>query len=379
MSPRIAIAAGVMALALGCAAAFAGTPPGNGSGDFRLSPVANFDQPMYVHGPPGGKGLLFVVEREGTIEVRKGGRSRGTFLNIKGLVRCCDGERGLLSVAFANWRKSRRFYVYFTDAQGDLRISEFRRKRTQPLRASPKSRRDLLEIRHRAESNHNGGQLQWGPDGNLYIGTGDGGGGGDPQENAQDRSSLLGKLLRIDPIRKKRRYGIPKGNPYANGKGQDEIFSRGLRNPWRFSFDRTRIAIGDVGQDAIEEVDFETVRGARGANFGWDNYEGNALYEGPALANHDRPIHTYSSASAGRCSITGGYVVRDRDLPGLYGRYLYGDLCTGEIRSVIPRTSGARDDQGTGLGQGGLVSFGTDAAKDVYVAAGNTVYRVVAD
>ena len=337
-------------------------------------------QPVYAHGPPGSRDLLFVVEQEGTVEVLKGGRRRGTFLDIEGLVQCC-GERGLFSIAFADWRDSRRFYVYFTDGQGDLRISEFKSKRSNPLRASAKSRRDLIEIRHRAEANHNGGQLQWGPDGRLYIATGDGGGGGDPFENAQDKGSLLGKLLRINPLRKGRRtpYGIPRDNPYVGGKGRNEIFARGLRNPWRFAFDGKRIAIGDVGQDSVEEVDYEKLGAARGANFGWDNYEGNTIFEGPALSDHERPIHTYSSASGGRCTIIGGYVVRDRKLRALFGRYLYGDLCTGEIRSLIPRTSGARDDQGTGLTSGGLVSFGTDARRHAYVVAGGAVYRIVRD
>jgi len=320
-----------------------------------------------------------VVERAGRIRILRNGEDRGVFLDIRHLVRCCDGERGLFSIAFANWRTSRRFYVYFTDNQGDLRISEFRRKRTNPMRAAVRTRRDLLDIRHRAYSNHNGGQLQWGPDDRLYIATGDGGGGGDPGENAQDKSSLLGKLLRINPLRNPpgpRAYAVPRSNPYVGRRGRNEIFARGLRNPWRFSFDGGRVLIGDVGELRFEEVDAERLSEAAGANFGWDNFEGYQPYEGGALARHDRPIHVYSHAN-GRCSITGGYVVRDPDLPGLQGRYLYGDYCTGKIRSLIPRLSGAGDDSDTGLGTGfGLVSFGEDARNNVYVIIDGTVYRI---
>jgi glucose/arabinose dehydrogenase len=348
-------------------------------GGLALNPVGEFDSPTYVHGPKGAPGFLFVVEREGTIEVLRDGQRRGTFLDIRGLVGCCEGERGLYSMAFADWTESRRFYVYYTDNGGDLAISEFRVRRNDPTRADRSSGRRLLDIEHSRFANHNGGQLQWGPDDLLYIATGDGGGGGDPLENAQDKGSLLGKLLRINPLRNpegRLRYGIPQDNPYVGRGGRNEIFSRGLRNPYRFSFDRNRLAIGDVGQDRFEEVNFRTINGARGANFGWDHYEGTARYEGPPLANHARPIFTYSH-TGGRCSITGGYVVRDRDLGGLLGRYVYGDLCTGEIRSINARPGGAGPSAGTGLSREGLVSFGEDARQNVYVVAGDSVARIV--
>jgi hypothetical protein len=348
-------------------------------GGLSLQLVGSYDQPMYVHGPKGAPGLLFVVERRGTIKVRRNGRDRGTFLDIRRLVSCCGGERGLFSIAFANWRTSRRFYVYCTDHQGDLRVAEFKRRKGNPLRALKRSRRNLLDIRHRAFSNHNGGQLQWGPDDKLYIATGDGGGAGDPSDNAQDKRSLLGKLLRINPLKRsrKRPYGTPGGNPYVGRKGRDEIYARGLRNPWRFSFDRRRILIADVGQQRWEEVNLKTLKGLRNANFGWDAFEGTARYEGPRPARHDRPIHTYGH-SGGRCAITGGYVVRNPDLRPLYRRYIYGDLCTGEIRSLRPRTRGGVQDRSAGLpNRPALVSFGTDARRNVYVVAGDAVYRIV--
>jgi len=306
------------------------------------------------------------------------GRPRGTFLNITGKVRCCDGERGLFSLAFADWKDSRRFYVYYTGDSGDIVVEEYRYRRNDPTRADRSTARKLLDIDHTRYSNHNGGQIQWGPDDLLYIATGDGGGGGDPLENAQDKGSLLGKMLRINPLRNPKgslRYGIPRGNPYTGESGRDEIYSRGLRNPYRFSFDKNRIAIGDVGQDRFEEVNFKTIKGARGANFGWDVYEGNSRYGSGDIDNHAKPIFTYSH-SGGRCSITGGYVVRDPDLGSLRGRYLFGDLCTGEIRSIRARPGGASGNSGTGLSRGGLVSFGTDARDNVYVVASGDVFRV---
>jgi len=306
-------------------------------------------------------------------------RASGAFLNIRNRVSCC-GERGLLSIAFPSFKRSRRFYVYFTDNQGDIRVVSYKRKRGK-LKANEGSARNILEISHKRFSNHNGGQLQFGPDGNLYLGTGDGGGAGDPSNNAQDKGSLLGKLLRIDVSQrsKSKPYKIPKGNPYRGGeKGRDEIYARGLRNPWRFSFDRDKIVIGDVGQDAIEEVDYERRRKARGANFGWDVFEGNTMRHGPAPSRHDRPIFTYSHAGGG-CSITGGYVVRDPDLPSLTGRYVYGDFCGGEIRSLVPSTGGASGDGALGLPQiNGLSSFGVDARKRLYVTSlGGGVWRFV--
>ena len=373
---RVGLAAGVAAaaVALGAAAHSPAEETERGGG-LQLREIGDYDQPIYVHGPEGARRLLFVVEREGKVKVRRNGERRGTFLDIERLVSCCESERGLFSIAFAPWRESRRFYVFFTDQQGDLRISEFRRKKRKPLRAAEGTRRDLLDIPHRAAANHNGGQLQWGPDDRLYISTGDGGTGGGP---AQSKSSLLGKILRINPLRRKGPgpYSVPRDNPYVGEAGRNEIFSRGLRNPFRFSFAGRRIVIGDVGQNRFEEVDYERLRVARGANFGWPNYEGDALFAGPKLERHDRPIHTYSH-SAGRCAITGGYVVRDRDLPSLRGRYVYGDLCTGEIRSLEARLDGATGDSATGLARGSLFSFGEDARENVYVVASGSVFRIV--
>ena len=320
-----------------------------------------------------------MVERKGTIKVLKNGESRGTFLDIKGLVRCCDGERGLFSIAFADWKDSRRFYVYFTDGSGDINITEFRTKRNDPTRADKSTKRKLLDIDHSRFANHNGGQIQWGPDDLLYIATGDGGGGGDPLENAQDKGSLLGKLLRINPLRNpkgKLKYGIPQDNPYVGEAGRDEIYARGLRNPYRFSFDRNRIVIGDVGQDRFEEVDFETLGNAKGANFGWDHYEGKARLRGrPARQPRQAGLHLLPLR---RALLDHRRLRRPRQGPGrgIRGRYVYGDLCTGEIRSIRAGTGSVNSSDGTGLSEGGLVSFGTDARENVYVVAGGTVFRI---
>lgn len=368
-----------MALLAGLAASDGGSAAAQSKP--RLKKVGQFSQPIYVNGPKGAGDIVFVVERAGRIKVLKGSHKRGTFLDIHMRVRCCDGERGLFSVAFANYRHSKRFYVYYTNSKGDLVIAEYKIKhRGGHPRAKPSSARTVLKVRHRKQSNHNGGQLQFGPDGYLYAGTGDGGGAGDPYENAQDKGELLGKMLRIDPRRKgDKPYRIPRGNPYVGKQGRNEILSRGLRNPFRFSFDGKKLAIGDVGQDRFEEIDYVAKRKANGGNFGWDSYEGNSTFDGPSLKNKIKPIKTYPHSN-GRCSITGGYVSHDKRVKALRGRYLYADLCTGQIRSLRPTTSSARGDKATGLtSHPGITSFGVDARKRLYISDAGTggVYRIV--
>jgi glucose/arabinose dehydrogenase len=344
-------------------------PIGDGRGGFHLSKQAHFDRPVYVHGPVGAGDTVFVVEREGRVKILRDGRKRGTFLNITGRVSCCRVERGMFSIAFPDFADDRHFYVYYTDNQGDIRIDGFLRKKRKRFDAIESSGRKVMDIGHRANDNHYGGQLQFGPDGFLYIGTGDGGGGGDPGENAQDKGSLLGKILRINPKRRNgRRYTPAPGNPYKGRDGRDEIYARGLRNPWRFAFDAKKLFIADVGQERREEVNMRTRTRGRGANFGWDVFEGTLRFEGGSLSRHDKPIHQYSH-SGGNCSITGGYVSRNPDIGSLWGRYIYGDLCTGKIRSFKPDPGGSRDDQGLGVDdKPGLTSFGRDARKRLYVA-----------
>jgi glucose/arabinose dehydrogenase len=352
-----------------------------------LKRVGNFELPVYVTGAPGFPKLLFVVEQEGRVAVTSGGRKLGhPFLDIHEDI-SSGGERGLLSIAFPpDYASSGRFYVYYTDKGGSIRIDEF--KRRTPTRADPSSRRQVIVIPHPVNSNHNGGQLQFLGD-LLYFGTGDGGSAGDPPNNAQNKDVLLGKLLRIDPRPAEGRpYTVPASNPFVGKPGRDEIYSYGLRNPFRFSFDtvsakQPRIAIGDVGQNRFEEVDYTTVGAAGGANFGWDALEGFSPYteENSGTPNPGgtvEPIFAYPHSRDGSCSIIGGYVVRDRGLRSLYRRYVYTDLCEGQLRSFRPRLGHARGDHELGLHVDSPSSFGEDDRGHLYVCSlEGPVFRLV--
>lgn len=364
----------------------AGSGEANSSaGGVALKRIGSFADPVYVTGAPGFPQLLFVTEQPGSVQVLRDGRRQARpFLDISGLVGF-GGERGLLSIAFPpDYERSGRFYVYFTDRQGDIRVDEF--KRRSATQAARGSRRAVIEIPHRANSNHNGGQLQFLGD-LLYLGTGDGGSGGDPPNNAQNRDSLLGKLLRIDPRPAGGRpYSIPASNPFVGRPGRGEIYSYGLRNPFRFSFDtvtaaRPRIAIADVGQDRFEELDYLGVGSAAGANFGWDAFEAFAPYTGSSSGTPDpggtvKPVFAYGRGRG--CTIIGGYVVGDRRLPSLRGRYVYADLCEGELRSLVPHLGRASGDRKLGLSVSTPSSFGEDTLGRIYVASlEGPVYRLV--
>ena len=263
-------------------------------------------------------------------------------------------------------------------ADGDLTVDEFTAAGDA---ADIATRRPLLRIEHSTYGNHNGGQLAFGPDGYLYIGTGDGGSGGDPFQSGQTTSSLLGKVLRIDPTPGATPYAIPAGNPFADGRlGAPEVWSYGLRNPWRFSFDRSTgaLLIGDVGQGSREEIDYAAQPAAgAGLNFGWNCREGGIAYSAPGAlctgaSGFTDPIFDYGH-SGGNCSITGGYVVRDTSLGDLYGRYLYADVCVGQVRSLIPGPT-ASGDRSEGLTVSSPSSFGEDSCGRVYVTSlGNDV------
>jgi glucose/arabinose dehydrogenase len=351
----------------------------------RLVRVGRFASPLYVTAPPGDRRRVFVVEQGGRIMgVRDGRTLRRPFLDIRSLV-TAGGEQGLLSMAFPpDYARSGRFYVYFTDRAQQERIVEYRRATAD--HADPGSARVVLVMAD-PEPNHNGGLMVFGPDRLLYVGTGDGGGGNDQhgaRGNAQDLGSLLGKILRIDPRASGGRpYTAPASNPFAGRAGaRREIFSYGLRNPWRFSFDRPTgdLAIADVGQDAVEEVDFVRRGQGRGANFGWRPFEGRRRIFPEPAPGAIFPVITHRH-SAGFCSITGGYVVRDRGVPALFGRYVYGDLCEGRVRAarlrpgrrthgrVVPRVRTIPS----------LSSFGEDARGRVYaVSLAGPVYRIAA-
>jgi glucose/arabinose dehydrogenase len=379
-SPRRVVASVLVALLAAPVAVAAPMSAARHGGGLKLKRIGSFTEPDYIAQPPGNGKLLFVVEQPGSIRVLRDGRAlKRPFLNIKNRVRY-GGEQGLLSLAFdPHYAKNRRLFIYYVDNGGDIRVDSLRAKRHDATRADASSRHKLIGIPHPVNENHNGGQLQFGPDGFLYLGTGDGGSAADPHENAQNREQLLGKLLRIDP-NPKHGYSTPRSNPFASGPGRDEIYSLGLRNPYRFSFDRATgdIWIGDVGQDKWEEVDHESLAKARGANFGWDLFEGTHAFEGnpnDPPPNYRSPVFEYSSSDA-NCTVIGGYVSRDPSVPKLRGRYLYADFCGGSIRSFDPGNPGSSDAP-TGLNVDSPSSFGEDNRGNIYVTSlGGPVYRI---
>jgi len=384
MTGRAWLSAGVAALALaagvaGASASASGDANAAGGG-LDLRRLGGFQLPVHVEDAPGKPKLLFVVEQRGTVAVLRKGRKLGRpLLDIRDRVRA-SYEEGLLSIAFdPDYRSNRRFFVYYVNRDGDIQVDAYKHKRGKPTRASEGSRRTVIVIGHPGAANHNGGQLAFGPDGHLYLGTGDGGGGGDPGENAQDPESLLGKLLRIDP-RKGAGHDVPASNPFVGGPGRDEIYALGLRNPWRFSFDRAGgdLTIGDVGQGSWEEIDHLSPSQANGANFGWDNLEGNHPFEDPGTPppGYRAPIHEYS----GGASVIAGYVVRDPGLPALAGRLVYADLAGDRIRSLDPDAPNpSATDASTGLPVDQPASFGEGPGGKIYVTSlgDGGVYRIV--
>jgi glucose/arabinose dehydrogenase len=283
-------------------------------------------------------------------------------------------------MAFApDYAKSRRFYVYFTDHNGNIRVQQFQRSKASPDRADRGSRRAVLFVRH-PYSNHNGGLLQFGPDGYLYIGIGDGGSEGDPRGYGPNLNTLLAKMLRIQPL-PGGGYRSPSSNPFAGKGGRPEIYAYGLRNPWRYSFDSKTgdLYIGDVGQDKYEEIDFARKGAALGRDYGWSCWEGRHPFNTSLRCpNPTPPVLEYSHAG-GACSVTGGVVVRDRRVPALRGRYLYGDYCTGAVRSFRIVNGKATGDRRAAFTVPSLSSFGEDAGGRVYaVSLSGPVYRLQA-
>ena len=340
-STRRSGSAGALALTATLAVAFAALAlaPAR-SAALTLNPIGSFEAPTYITSEPNDPDALFVTQRLGKVVLDDHGQV-STFVDLTSLVDCegsCEGERGLMSMAVApDFATSGHVYVDFiNDSTGQIHVDELTAEgNTAPL----SSLRPLLTIEHPDASNHNGGQLQFGPDGFLYISTGDGGGSNDEFHNSQNLSSPLGKLLRIDP---------------SEASPAPTVWSYGLRNPFRFSFDRLTgdLVIGDVGQGAREEVDFAPRLpsggvGGQGVNYGWNCREGfiagpatDLPGEGCATGSFAEPVFDYPHNDPGGdvahgCAIIGGYVVRDHSLGDLYGRYVYGDLCVGEIRSLL--------------------------------------------
>jgi hypothetical protein len=374
-------------------------PPGAASGAAR-EVVGSFDQPVYVSSDPEDAGRLFVAERRGVIVEDRGG-SRSVWADLRDLVLCCEGERGLLSIAPApDFHRSDRIYVAYTGdvaaggAAGDIHVDAFRHV------AGALVREPVLAVPHSLEPDQNGGQVQFGPEGALYASFGDGGGVGDPFDNAQDLESLLGKLIRVYPYPElDPPYVVPADNPFVHEAAFDEIWGLGLRDPSRFSFDRDGgdLVIADRGEGSRQEIDLSPrlvgKAGGRGANYGWDCREGSIPYGGgsaPSCAesvDFTDPIFEYPDEEPGDggahgCSIVGGRVVRDPSVPDLDGRYLYGDLCTGIVRSLV---LDAPDPAATDRAEPALSvpppailsSFGEDSCGRVYIVTeAGPVYRV---
>jgi hypothetical protein len=375
---RIALLAGCLVALLAPARAAA----------LSLQPIGpTFDQPTFVTSPPGDP-RLFVVERHGFIQVLHDGTA-SQFLDIHTQT-TTDGERGLLSMAFdPNYASSGLFYVFYTGAadSGQGHVDEFHVS-GDPNVADPSSQRHVITISrpNPSASNHNGGQLQFGKDGYLYVSVGDGGTGGG---TAPDPTVLNGKILRIDPHGVgDGAHSIPPTNPFAgSATDRQEIWSLGLRNPFRFSFDTLTgdLVIGDVGEGSREEIDFspQSVGGGRGADYGWPACEGFLHFPG-SCPGSTGPVFDYPHSDPGGdvahgCAIIGGYVYRGTQAPEIAGRYLYADLCTAELRSIqlgLPLATGDRAESGSGA-LGSARSFGEDSACNLYVMNTTTVFRIV--
>jgi glucose/arabinose dehydrogenase len=384
ISIALALATGLAVLAV---PAGAGIPVGDGDGGVAKDLVADgFASPVYVTTQPGESDPLYVVEQDGRVKTVVGGVVQGgNFLDISDRTNE-SGEQGLMSIAFdPNFNSNGLLYAYYTNSDGNIEVDEFHANSDTDVAEA--SRREVITIPHPGESNHNGATALFGPDGSLYLGTGDGGGGGDPHENAQNKKRLLGKLLRIDPHgAASGEYSIPAGNPFVGKPGKDEVYALGLRNPFRFSFDPNtgNISIGDVGQNMREEIDHETPDSLRKANFGWDHFEGTHVLhypgdnEAPRPKHHyEPPIHEYSHNQGN--VITGGVVVRDTDLPTLYGRYLYADFGAGKLRSLKPTLSKGRDDGKLGVNVANPSSFWAAGDGTVYFTSltGGGLYKLV--
>ena len=347
--------------------------PPEGTVQVGLDQVASgLSFPLYLTAP-ASDARLFIVEKGGAIRIVKDGALLPTpFLNLADRV-STDGEQGLLGLAFdPAYATSGRFVVHYTDVNGNTVVSMFRVSAGDPDLADSASEAVLLTV-EQPFPNHNGGQILFGPDGMLYIGLGDGGSDGDPGGRGQAVTDLLGDILRVD-VTNGTSYTVPPDNPFVGQPdARPEVWSYGLRNPWRFSFDRAGgdLYIADVGQDAWEEVDVVTsASGAgRGANFGWSVTEGTHCYSTPTCdpGAFTLPVLEYSHSEG--CSITGGYVYRGAAIPALQGHYFYADFCRGWVRSFRPQDGQAvESQQWSALAPGGsITSFGQDAAGELYV------------
>jgi glucose/arabinose dehydrogenase len=358
---------------------------GDGEGGVELEEVGEFESPVFL-AQPEGEHALYVVEQGGRI-MRLPGRGRPeVFLDISNEVSTSGSEQGLLSMAFdPDYERTGRFYVDYTNRAGDTRVVEYELARIgKSKKEEPRESGTVLSVQQ-PYPNHNGGLVMFAPDESLYVGLGDGGAANDPDRNGQDLGTPLAKILRVDPDGN-RGFKVPRDNPFAGEPGaREEILAYGLRNPWRFSFDRESgdLWIGDVGQNDQEEIDFLAEDElTSGANFGWSAFEGTARFnEDEEAADAIEPVLTYGRD--GGCSVTGGYVVRDSQLESLYGRYLYADFCAGQLRSFSASDASrglATDDRALGIQVPAISSFAEDARGHVYaISLEGPVYRLVDD
>lgn len=340
-----------------------------------LQPVLSksFEEPVYVTAAPGDPKHLYVVEKEGRVRIIEGDKTtRYDLIDIEDLV-STKGEQGLLSIAFPpDYQQTKKAYINYTDVQGDTVIARFKALENDVVED------DQIEVVLKIVQpypNHNGGQLQFGPDGYLYIGMGDGGGAGDPNGNAQNLRAMLGKMLRID-VSGSGEYSIPKDNPFVATKGAlPEIWALGFRNPWRFSFDREggRLFVSDVGQNTFEEVDIVE----RGKNYGWNIFEGTSCFKPPCKEDgYEKPITEYGRREG--VSIIGGYVYRGTAIPELRGAYIFGDYGSGRIWALTQHADGWRKRELLKISEN-ITSFGQDNSGEVYVTVQQgRVYRLVA-
>lgn len=335
-----------------------------------LTEVARAQNPTAGAAGPGG--TLWIAERAGTVRVLDDQGLGDPVLDISEET-TTDGERGLLGIAFD--QTAAHLYISYTDLEGTSTIEEFA---VESGAVQPGTRRTVL-TQSQPYANHNGGDITFGPDGYLYVALGDGGSGGDPHGNGQNLDTLLGKILRIDPSGGDP-YAIPADNPFVDDPdARGEIWAYGLRNPWRFSFDKATgdLLIGDVGQSAWEEIDWAPADSAGGENYGWSSMEGTHPFrDGTEPANHVPPVHEYDRTGLG-CSVTGGYVYRGEALPGLQGQYVFSDYCDGTLRTLHIENGQVTGEGELGASSGEVISFAQDRHGELYVLnIGGTIQRV---
>jgi glucose/arabinose dehydrogenase len=339
--------------------------------------ASGFNKPLDLE--DAGNGLFYIVEQGGLIHVLLNGeKNQEPFLDIQSRVGTQANEQGLLGLTFdKNYTQNRIFYLDYTDKRGDTVIARYQAAE-DGLTADPNSEQILLQI-DQPYGNHNGGNVVFGPDGFLYIGMGDGGSGGDPEDRAQNTDTLLGKLLRI-AVSGQETYAVPADNPYVNGGGRSEIFAIGLRNPWRFSFDQNNgdLYIADVGQGEWEEISYMAGI-VPGVNYGWDYREGFQTYEDqpPADLKLTDPVLEYGHDMG--CSVTGGYVYRGSELPDLNGVYLFGDYCTGKVWGTIQSDQVEWPFVELFSTNENISAFGQDQSGEMYlIAHGGRIYKLQA-